>query len=952
MARQVLPIVGAVVGAIWFGNPQLGYAIGSMVGNAVDPQRIRGPRLREGPVQGFTEGGYRSVVYGVSWIFDCQVLEAGPIVKVPTEEQQGKGGGPVVEGERGYQTFAIGLGEPIAGIRVLRLDGKIVYDVRPGSTMIAASADFAKRFRFYSGAQDQLPDPDLEALPGNGVGNTAYYRGTSYLVFPNFDVTDLAGRIPTIEVEAVKTGTEVPFAQVDMEVFGSVGVGGGISSNWMQVYFEEFDAENFMAFLAERTIDPGGPWRARAFADSRMVFDSGWIGDTADQAELTAAGAALSNIRVNNLTDSTHVDISDPTAIAAYWLELNDGSILGPDPVEGTYSPAAGAFGKVTLYTYLPKLPSYPSTGGVLEVSRPDPADVPEPYRTIPGLEGVLLGQTTGTTYFTPFAEGVDGIDPDDVSLAEVIADICDRCGLSAGQLDLDGLSADIVEGVTLGGAYDGAGAITTLMPAFFFDLFEADHKIHFPKRGAAAITTITASDLIEEPDESILRGQDIEYPRALMLRYLDPDQNYAAPAATVQRTSPDIRVRGEAVAELPIAMSRTLAFRVADRMLKVMWEDLNGEVVFSLPAGPFAWLTPTDCLGLSLRGTLYRVRVEKVEVSAGVIKVTARRDRQSAYTSQLTPLPLPSPTPPPTNLVGATQFAVLNIPGIVDSDDPLAGVRVAACGLSGFAWTGCAVRLSSDGGLSYTTIATITTRGRIGNLLDSVASASPYYTDTTNVLRVLMLDSRELEAITDTQFLSDGNAYAISRSDGTAELGQFRDVVDEGDNEWSLSHLARGRLNTSAAAHTAGARFVMLSETVFVPLPTALIGQTLRLQFVSFGTSPEVAPWFEFTWSPAYSQTEFPVAELELERSGDDVTAVATPRHRFGTDNAPIASVNFEGFRWTATDGSNTATIDTGRTAPTTTFDCTGWATPITVTVAQINRITGPGPTISEQIA
>lgn len=37
MARQVLPIVGAVVGA-YFGNPQLGYAIGPCEGKAVDPE--------------------------------------------------------------------------------------------------------------------------------------------------------------------------------------------------------------------------------------------------------------------------------------------------------------------------------------------------------------------------------------------------------------------------------------------------------------------------------------------------------------------------------------------------------------------------------------------------------------------------------------------------------------------------------------------------------------------------------------------------------------------------------------------------------------------------------------------------------------------------------------------------------------------------------------------------
>lgn len=37
MARQVLPIVGAVIGA-YFGNPQLGYAIGSCEGEGVDPE--------------------------------------------------------------------------------------------------------------------------------------------------------------------------------------------------------------------------------------------------------------------------------------------------------------------------------------------------------------------------------------------------------------------------------------------------------------------------------------------------------------------------------------------------------------------------------------------------------------------------------------------------------------------------------------------------------------------------------------------------------------------------------------------------------------------------------------------------------------------------------------------------------------------------------------------------
>lgn len=48
MARQVLPIVGAVIGA-YFGNPQLGYAIGALHGPDVDPEE-------PAPIGGFLSG--------------------------------------------------------------------------------------------------------------------------------------------------------------------------------------------------------------------------------------------------------------------------------------------------------------------------------------------------------------------------------------------------------------------------------------------------------------------------------------------------------------------------------------------------------------------------------------------------------------------------------------------------------------------------------------------------------------------------------------------------------------------------------------------------------------------------------------------------------------------------------------------------------------------------------
>jgi len=544
---------------------------------------------------------------------------------------------------------------------------------------------------------------------------------------------------------------------------------------------------------------------------------------------------------------------------------------------------------------------------------------------------------------FPPIPEGK-------VFLREIIEDICDRCGLPASKYDVSALD-DIVDGITLGGAYSGAGAITTLMPAYFFDLFEADKKINAVKRGAAVKDTVVLADLIEEPDENSLRGQDTEYPRQLMVKYLNPGQNYAAPAAVVSRKTPDIRVRGEVKVDLPINMGETQALQTADRMLKVMWEDLNGEVKFSLPLGPWAWLTPSDCLGLQTRsGELFRIRVEKVEDAGRQLMVTARRDRQSAYTSNLTAIPLPTPAPPPPTLPGPTAVALLNVPGVVDEDDRV-GFRIGVCGQPGSAWYGANVAYSSDGGLNWTDLGNITARAVMGELTAPLPFAPEAYTDATNTLGVSLIDVDELESLTYAQFLAEGNGAAIVRDDYTAELVQFRYAEDLGSQEWALTTLQRGRLTTSTAAHDAGARFVMLDGTVFLPLPSGLIGASLKIRVTSLGTSPETAPVFDFDFAPAYSQTEFPPAHLFLDQAGDTITASAVPRHRFGTEDAPVQSIRWTGYRWTATDGTNTATNDTGITAPTTTFDVTGWASPVSVTVAMTNQFTGAGPSISENI-
>ena len=188
--RQIMPIAGAVVGGM-FGAPQLGFAIGSLIGNAVDPLEVQGNKLGDAPTQTAGEGGARAIVFGKGCVRATVILERGGRRVVKKRHRSGKGGGPTTTEERALWTYAIGIGEAIPNGGLLRIweNEKLVYDVTPTSQIVEDSTEFAKLFRFYDGAEDQLPDPAIEAIYTDPT-DAPYYRGTAYMVFPQRDLTD------------------------------------------------------------------------------------------------------------------------------------------------------------------------------------------------------------------------------------------------------------------------------------------------------------------------------------------------------------------------------------------------------------------------------------------------------------------------------------------------------------------------------------------------------------------------------------------------------------------------------------------------------------------------------------------------------------------------------------------------------------------------------------------
>ncbi len=196
--------------------PGVGAAIGGSLGGLLFPERlpgVSGPRLNDAEVTVSTEGQAIPIVLG-SHVVAGNIIDAAPLREVENSEEVGGKGGPTQEvtSFSYFLTFALALCEgPIGGVRRIWANGKIIYDRRPQqdgesdpdyATRLTASDELDERMTTYLGDEDQLPDPLLEAV--HGAGNVPGHRGMAYLVFEDYDVTDLGGRPPSFKVEVVR----------------------------------------------------------------------------------------------------------------------------------------------------------------------------------------------------------------------------------------------------------------------------------------------------------------------------------------------------------------------------------------------------------------------------------------------------------------------------------------------------------------------------------------------------------------------------------------------------------------------------------------------------------------------------------------------------------------------------------------------------------------------------
>jgi hypothetical protein len=214
MGQLAISVVGAGVGS-FFGSPQAGWLIGSVIGGLLFPQSgpdtvVEGPRLGDLTVTSSAYGAAIPVVKGTARLASNMIWSEG-IEEVKSEDKQsagGKGGGGATQTTVSYEyfcTFALSFAEGVAD-DLLRMwaDGKLIYD-KTGSGDDITKIDL--NFRFYTGSETQ--EPDSLILANLGDDKTSAHRGLAYVVFDRLPLKDFGNRIPNITAELTFNGTPV-----------------------------------------------------------------------------------------------------------------------------------------------------------------------------------------------------------------------------------------------------------------------------------------------------------------------------------------------------------------------------------------------------------------------------------------------------------------------------------------------------------------------------------------------------------------------------------------------------------------------------------------------------------------------------------------------------------------------------------------------------------------------
>lgn len=789
-------LVGGPVGA------QIGMAIGGTIGGIVDPMKINGPHIGDGQAQSATDGTPISWVMGTMWT-------AGTIVDVGERREVkktsgGKGGKPKTTTYEAHQDFVILVcesdaikGSTISNVLAIEQDGKIVYDVRPGSAIVDDSQKYIQNVSFYYGDEAQLPPALVETI--HGVGQNPAYRGVLLACFHDFNLTPAGDRIPSFRFLVASDNVESIPAQSTWTYLG--GQDGSVDYSAVDV-----DTSTWSSGAAPfgNFDDP-----TRVFVPSNAhAFDVRFLDDWATFVPLRCTTWLRHSFAAPPGTQFDFVGFFDNQFILYIdGVQAYDGSTPSNTGVRATITiPNNGRFNHVAAIKWT------------------DVGDAP-------------LDQSYADFILT--MSSAQNIIP----LAGAIRMITTRGGVGVDQIDVGDDVDSLIYGYPISKQMTAVDALSPLLGAYFTYGSEYDGKINFHCAGADAVLTIDDDDIVDtgnDPVSEATRGNATEYPRRVIGAYYDPDQNYLTATVMATRRASGVKATGDLSFQIPVAMFASPAQQAVEKAMKVAYARLDGTQNVTLP-----FATASNCYLRLVSGdaVIYQGRrwvVAEETIGAGTITLALQADRQSAYTSDVQAIPGRVPTAPQSLYSGPTKIIPMSLPKL-QSQDPFGVYVVTYSDPHNPSWRSAAIQMSLDSGATWQDVGASNVDGNIGVLTaaDDGTTITAQFTGDLSSVGTPQLDA--------------GQNAAVLIHGTSMEVLQFGTATEDGttDNLYVLTDLRRDQADTGQVTGAIGDKIVLLDAAQVIPIDTGFAGTTIQFRAVGSGENSDDATVASVVYSP-----------------------------------------------------------------------------------------------------
>jgi hypothetical protein len=393
------------------------------------------------------------------------------------------------------------------------------------------------------------------------------------------------------------------------------------------------------------------------------------------------------------------------------------------------------------------------------------------------------------------------------MSLDQVVADLCERCGLESSDYNVTDLASDNVRGMVIGRQMSGRGAIQHLGGPYFFDGVESDGVLKFVKRGGSSVATLDDDDMgcyeggVVELWQAT-RTQEEELPQKLTMMYARFDADYQQGAQYSLRES--VLSGNNIGVEFSIAFTDNEAKTIVDTLMFTAWQNRHG---FRIPTWQaFNYVEPTDII--TAGGETIRI-TRKDEGVNGLIEIEGVRELAAIYTGQVGTGASGTVGGQTVDVAGPTDYELLDIPNLRDRDYDSYGIYWAAAGYLAD-WDGAAILKSPDNGDNFTLLETTSSAcvfGQAITVLGNFYGGNIF--DELNVVRVSV--NGTLSSSTWDGVLNGSNGLLIGD-----EIIEFRTATLVSTGIYDLTGLLRGRRGTEWAmsTHELNERVVLLDES------------------------------------------------------------------------------------------------------------------------------------------